>query len=377
MSAERHGIIVTGASSGIGRAIALLAAQRGYAVLAVARRADRLAALAAEVGDRTPFATLVCDVTAADAPARIAAAAHASLPRVDVLLHNAGAARAGTLLEQSDAALDDQWHLHLAGPLRITRALHDDLRTTRGTIAMMGSGLAVVPLPGFGAYCAAKAAVRAACTQLRRELRSEGIAVCYCDPGVVATEFSEVSGTAAPGAMRRADPRLVARRILDGIEQRRPRIDANYLQPIFLAIARAFPSLADAAIARIVSRARAAAPDAEHPPAVPPPEPLPKNTSPRTVHAALAPLARRMERAKLPIAFLTSLLDPGSEIDTNEAAMRWAGMPNKNERALLGEIFDALVEAGYLERVAPQRLRVLRGPEALERNGYEKQEGGD
>ena len=374
MSAERHGIIVTGASSGIGRAVAVLAAQRGYAVLAIARRADRLAALAAELGDGRAFTTLACDVTAADAPARIAAAARSALPRIDILLHNAGAARAGTLLEQNDAAIREQWELHLAAPLRITRTLLPDLRATHGAIAMMGSGLAVMPVPGFGAYCAAKAAVRAACTQLRRELRADGIAVSYCDPGVVETEFSAVSGTAAPGGMRRADPRQVARRLLDGIERRRPRIDANRMQPWLLGFARAFPGLADAAIARIISHAHADAPEAEQPRAdAATPEPTPETAPPSAFEDALAPLARRMERVKLPIAFLASLLVLGSEIDIGEAAMRWAGMPNKNERALLGEAFDALVAAGYLERIDPQRLRVLRGAEPLERNGDKEQ----
>ena len=370
---ERHGLIVTGASSGIGRAIAVLAAERGYAVLAVARRADRLAQLASEIGDRSPFTTLVCDVTAADAPERIAATARAVLGRVDVLFHNAGAARAGYLLEQSDAALREQWELHLAAPLRITRALLPDLRATHGTIAMMGSGLAVMPIPGFGAYCAAKAAVRAACTQLRRELRGDGIAVSYCDPGVVATEFSTVSGTAAPAGMRRADARQVARRLLDGVEQRRSRIDANRMQPLLLAIGRAFPGLADAAIARIVDRTRDL-PATEAPPTaqVADAEPQHEQSPANALESTLAPLARRMERAKLPFAFIASLLQPGETIDTNEAAMRWAGMPNKNERALLGELFDALVEAGFLERIDPQRMRVLRGAEPLERDGDEK-----
>ncbi len=373
MSDKRHGIIVTGASSGIGRAIALLAAERGYAVLAIARRADRLTSLAAEVGERAPFATLVCDITAADAPARIAAAARSALPRIDILLHNAGAARAGTLLEQSDAALREQWDLHLAAPLAITRALLPDLRATRGTIAMLGSGLAVMPVPGFGAYCAAKAAVRAACTQLRRELRRDGIAVSYCDPGVVATEFSTVSGTAAPRSMRRADPRQVARRLLDGIEQRRSRIDANRVQPLLLALGRAFPKLADAAIARMADGTNAAQP-VVMPPAVPPvaSAPLPEAAQANGLAAALAPLARRMERAKLPPAFLASLLQPNAIVDVNEAAMRWAGMPNKNERALLGEVFDALVDAGFFERIDAQRLRVLREAESLDRDGEEK-----
>jgi hypothetical protein len=64
--------------------------------------------------------------------------------------------------------------------------------------------------------------------------------------------------------------------------------------------------------------------------------------------AALAPLVRRMERNKLDVWFVRSLLVVGNEIDPNEVALRWAGMPNKNERALTNEVLAALEAAGFL-----------------------------
>lgn len=67
--------------------------------------------------------------------------------------------------------------------------------------------------------------------------------------------------------------------------------------------------------------------------------------------AALEPVARRMERVKLPQSFLRDALVPGATLRLTTLAMQWAGMPNKNERAVLQEALDALTAAGYLEVV--------------------------
>jgi len=75
---------------------------------------------------------------------------------------------------------------------------------------------------------------------------------------------------------------------------------------------------------------------------------------------ALEPAARRMERVKLSASFLSELLREGKEIHLGDAAMRWAGMPNKNERAALTEALDALAAAGFLERSGKETWRVLR-----------------
>lgn len=82
-----------------------------------------------------------------------------------------------------------------------------------------------------------------------------------------------------------------------------------------------------------------------------------------TFDAALEPLRRRMERVKLSESFVRGLLVVQTTIHLNDAAMRWAGMPNKNERAAMHEVLEALAQAGFLEAEGDERWRVLRGPE--------------
>jgi hypothetical protein len=76
--------------------------------------------------------------------------------------------------------------------------------------------------------------------------------------------------------------------------------------------------------------------------------------------AALEPVRRRMERVKLDEAFLRELLVPQTTITLNDAAMRWAGMPNKNERVAMHEVLEALAAAGFLQPDGNERWRVLR-----------------
>ena len=225
--------------------------------------------------------------------------------------------------------------------------------------------LARVPAPGYGAYCAAKAAVRAAATQLRRELRNDGIMVSYVDPGAVDTEFSQASGISRnERSSTHTPPQRVARAILDGLEQRRAIVNAQPLQSFAVALGERFPRLADFAFERFAERPRAA------PLHIAPADPLP---TPREesdeLSTVLGPLARRMERVKLPTSFVRRLLVDEATIDLNETAMRWAGMPNKNERAALSEVFGALVVGGYLAQLDEQHFRVLRAAETLDGDG--------
>lgn len=352
-------MIVTGASSGIGRALSLAAARDGFAVLLVARRSQRLDEAAGEIrqaGGRC--ATLTADVTARDAPQRIADAALQAFGRIDVLVNNAGAGAYGELLAQSDAAIEAQWQLHVAAPLRIARTALPQIERERGTLVFVGSGLARVPLPVYGAYAPVKAAVRAAAIQLRRELRSRGVAVIYVDPGLVATEFH-----GAMGARRSRVPAVSAERaaaaILRGIARRSARVNAVPWQTAGTIAGEWLASLADPAIATMrPQRVTPVEPQAGATHAAPAPEPPAASASAFT--AALEPLARRMERVKLPWAFVRSILVPGASLSLHETAMRWAGMPNKNERAALHDVLDALAGAGYLERTGEETWSVVR-----------------
>jgi uncharacterized oxidoreductase len=361
-------LIVTGASAGIGRALALVAARKDYLLVIVARRSAELEAVARQIRDAGgTCAALASDVTAPQTPARIVQTAMQSFGRIDVVVSNAGRGAYGLLIEESDAAIEQQWQLHVAAPLRIARAALPHLQAAHGQLVFVGSGIVRVPLPGYGAYALAKAAVRAAATQLRRELRPRGIAVTYVDPGVVASEFHSTIGVERPPIAVSAQ--AVARAILRGIERRRAVVNAVPWQTTFATLGEWSGTLADSIIAARF------APTPRYPdPSTRPSaslrtalragaEEISKHEGQTPANAfdrALEPVARRMERVKLPPDFLRAALVPGATLELGALAMRWAGMPNKNERAALHEALDALTAGGYLERTEEEAWRVVR-----------------
>jgi short-subunit dehydrogenase len=368
MPDDERVLIVTGASSGIGAALARAAADAGYRVAIVARRVERLEKVARAIRDAGGKVVSVAgDVTAGDMPGRIVATAMSSFGRIDAVVNNAGGGALGALLDQTDAAIEAQWRLHVVAPLKLSRAALPHLEAARGQLVFLGSGIARVPLPNYGAYALAKAAVRAAATQLRRELRDRGVAVTYVDPGLVATEFHEAMGIERRGKVSAASPERVARAILRGIARRSAVVDAVPWQTAGAVLGEWFGTLADPFIISRLSPQKAT-----HAP--PPPVTLrppvilslskDDNVAATSFEAALEPLARRMERVKLPPQFLRDALVPGTTIELNVLAMRWAGMPNKNERAALREALDALAAGGYLEPLADETWNVTRGADA-------------
>lgn len=358
-------MIVTGASSGIGRALALTAARDGYRVVVTARRKARLQEVASAITAAGGSSIAIAgDITAREMPARVVESAVRAFGRIDVVVNNAGAGAFGFLLEQSDAALAASWELHVGAPLRLSRAALSYLQTTRGQLVFVGSGVARVPLAQQGAYAAAKAAIRAAAIQLRRELRSRGVGVTYVDPGVVATEFhSRLGVSRPPGRIAEAD--RVARAMLRGIARRRAVINAVPWQTAFATLGEWSGTLADPVVVGRFTTPRIT----ERPGDVIPSEareandvegPRPQDDGVPTFEAALDPVARRMERVKLSPKFLREALVLDSTLELNALAMRWAGMPNKNERAALREALEALESGGYLKRAGEETWRVVR-----------------
>jgi short-subunit dehydrogenase len=353
-------VVITGAGSGIGRELALQAVRAGYAVLAVTRHQEHLDELVRDlVGWGEHWFPMTIDITAPGAAQRIAAAAQQHFGRIDVIINNAGFATAGRILEQTDAQIDEQWQVHVAAPIRIMRAAWPLLRQSGGQVFFTGSGLARVPSPYYGAYCGAKAAVRAIVTQLRRELHGTGVAVTYIDPGSVRTGFAKTAGIETLGpAWVAASPERVAARILRAIEKRPKTVNAVWWHTLLAMLGEWFHGMTD--------RSMRSMPEPKNPiPAPAPPSaaveasvPVPPKEA--DFERALEPVSRRMERVKLSPLFLAELLQPGARVELADAAMRWAGMPNKNERAALSEALDALAAGGFLERTGDETWRVVR-----------------
>lgn len=183
MSTTRRAL-VTGASSGIGAATVRRLRADGWDVVATARRADRLDALAAETG-ADPF---VADVTKDEDVAALTEHVLAT-GGLDALVNNAGGALG--LDPVADADLE-QWRtmyeLNVLGTLRVTKALLPTLRERGGDVLVLTSTAALDPYVGGAGYTGVKAAEQMLATTLRWELAGEPVRVIQVAPGAVATE---------------------------------------------------------------------------------------------------------------------------------------------------------------------------------------------
>ena len=194
---NRRGVI-TGAGSGIGRALAEQFGQRGARLLLVGRREPLLRETAEAVVEAGGIAeVLAADITADGAPEVIADAAREAVGMVDLLVNNAGNVCAGRL-EQCDVAdIHAMVDLNLTAPILLTRALLPQLRAlarSRGSIVLtIASGIALVSLPFYTTYAATKTGVAAFGHALRRELYGSGVHVATAYPGATATAMMDTS----------------------------------------------------------------------------------------------------------------------------------------------------------------------------------------
>lgn len=185
-------VFITGASSGIGAAIARRFAALGSRLVLAARRVERLEALAAELGGRAlPIALDVRDRAAVE---RAVASLPADLAEVDLLVNDAGGAHG---LEPAHEANLDDWDTmvdtNVKGLLYVTRALLPGMvRRDRGHVVNLGSVAGTYPYPGGNVYGATKAFVEQLSLNLRADLAGKRVRVTNIEPGMAETEFSLV-----------------------------------------------------------------------------------------------------------------------------------------------------------------------------------------
>jgi short-subunit dehydrogenase len=260
-----HVVFITGASSGIGAALARQFARGGASLALAARRVDRLEALAQEIErDGRRAIALPCDVTRDEDLARAAAAARQAFGRIDVVVANAGFGVVGAL---ADLSLDDyrrQFETNVFGVLRTVYATLPDLARSRGRLVVIGSVSGHVAVPGSSAYAMSKFAVRALADCLGHELRSRGVSVTLVSPGYVESELHRVDNR---GVLHPAGPDPVprflrrpadeaARQIVAAVARRRPEavITAHGKLAVFLQ--RHVPWLIRWGIGRFAVRGR-------------------------------------------------------------------------------------------------------------------------
>jgi short-subunit dehydrogenase len=177
-------VLVTGAGSGIGQALADVLHARGDDLLLLARNEQR----AGDLGRRYPPA----DVRVADlAEPEGVAAVVADVDRLDAVVHAAGVVELGPVADLRPADLIAQLHVNLVAPTELTRALLPALRATRGQVVFLNSSAGLAANPGWSAYAASKFGLRAVADALRAEETGAGIRVTSVYLGRVATPMQE------------------------------------------------------------------------------------------------------------------------------------------------------------------------------------------
>ena len=208
--------LVTGASQGLGRALALALARRGVAVALVARRRDPLLAVLEQVRALGVRAVAIeADVT--DEAARIVGQATAAIGPIDLMVHNAstlGPTPLGPMLDLSDDELSRVIDVNLLAPFRLSRLVAGHMALQgRGTLVHISSDAAVEAYPGWGPYSVAKAGLDHLSRLWAAELGSHGVRSLAIDPGEMDTAMHRAAlPDADPATLQR--PEAVAERLL-------------------------------------------------------------------------------------------------------------------------------------------------------------------
>jgi NAD(P)-dependent dehydrogenase (short-subunit alcohol dehydrogenase family) len=263
MSARRTAL-VTGASSGIGRAVAEALAERGYRTVGTSRNPGAITA------DARLDAVEYLPLDLED-PASVEACA-AAAGDVDVLVNNAGESQVGALEELPDDAIRRLFELNVFGPVRLTQLFAPGMRERGyGRVVMVGSMLGSFPLAFRSSYGASKAAIKAFADGARFELSPFGVWLTTVEPGAINTgissrrtkyladgspyagDYDSVLSTLDANELRGPDAEDVARLVMRAIEARRPRplYAVGSSAPLAFAAKRALPSTL---MERIVAR---------------------------------------------------------------------------------------------------------------------------
>jgi len=188
-------VVITGASSGIGRATAIRFGRAGAAILAVARDAGALAEVADAVqreGGRSSI--LSADVTESAAPAKIVAAALQQLGGLTTLVNAAGIIGSGTIEATTDEQWDTMMDINSRAPFRLMRAAMPALIQSKGSVVNVSSVTGLRSFPGVLAYCVSKSAIDQLTRCAALEVAAKGVRINAVNPGVVISNLHRRGG---------------------------------------------------------------------------------------------------------------------------------------------------------------------------------------
>jgi short-subunit dehydrogenase len=252
MQPEQKLVLVTGAGSGIGRALCIEAAQRGLAVALCGRRREALEATGALLGPGVSHLIIPADITRPEHRRRIVDRIRKERGALDILINNAGIVEGGPLETFDDDALARTFQTNVMAPMALTRDLMSLLIAAKPSrVVNVGSIFGDIAYPEFTCYSAAKFALRGFSIALRREWKQKGIAVTYAAPRATRTDAAVAfASLIAKTKMNMDSPEQVARQIWRAVARGHDSVYAPAPEKVYVLIQRLFPRAIDWSLSR-------------------------------------------------------------------------------------------------------------------------------
>ena len=254
MELKGVGVVLTGASGGIGQALVRELVSQGAHVLAVARRVEPLQALLTDLGERRSQVRVVqADVSKTEGMWTIVQACRQSALPVRVLVHAAAIGGFGGFENTEPAHIAASLQTDLLAPLLLTQVLLPLLKAQpQAQVVAVGSALGHIGYPGQVSYCAAKFGLRGAFEALSREYADSTVRFQWLAPRATRTTFNSNAVDAMNAELKTAvdSPEAVAAQLLAAIRDARPRLQIGWPEKLFVRLNGAFPALVDRALRR-------------------------------------------------------------------------------------------------------------------------------
>ncbi len=247
-------IIITGASSGIGKAMALDAANRGAKVVLAARSEDKLQVVKQNITEQGGDAmTIKCDVTNEDDCKRMVDLTLQKYGKIDVLINNAGISMRAILEEAETSVIRDVMEINFFGTVNCTKHALKPILAQKGSIVGVSSIAGYKGLPGRTGYSASKFAMQGFLEALRIENMKKELHVLIACPGFTASNIrnkalgkdGNVQGETPRDEQKMMSAEEVAARILDGIEKRKNTLTMTFNGKMTVLLNKFFPKLVD------------------------------------------------------------------------------------------------------------------------------------